>query len=331
MPVQITILGLGQTGASIGLALAKVKEQVTRIGNDRDPGIARQAEKAGAVDKTVINLPTAVREADVVILALPVDEIRETIEVIAQDLKPGSVLIDTSSAQSTVMSWAQELLPGEDRYFIALTPSQNPTYMMETETGVANAHADLFQNSLMLISSPPGIDDSALTLATNLTQILGATALFTDPLEAEGLLATSRLMPELVSTALVNAAAVQPGWREARKLAGHAFAQATEPVLHPEESKALGQAALLNADNTVRVLNAVIDELSRLRDEIAGQDAEAVRTRLENARAARELWENQRQSANWEPKAVQGPRLPTGGEVIGRLFGLRPKKDKDKK
>jgi ketopantoate reductase len=35
MPLKITILGLGQVGASIGLALAKVKDQAVRVGNDR--------------------------------------------------------------------------------------------------------------------------------------------------------------------------------------------------------------------------------------------------------------------------------------------------------
>ena len=126
MPIQITIIGLGQIGASIGLALAKIKDQAIRIGNDREPGIARQAEKSGAVDKTMINLPSAVKDADIVILALPVDEIRETMEVIAQDLKPGVVLIDTSPVQGGLLQWAQELLPGNDRYFVALTPSLNP-------------------------------------------------------------------------------------------------------------------------------------------------------------------------------------------------------------
>jgi prephenate dehydrogenase len=329
MPVQITILGLGQVGASIGLALAKVKDQVYRIGNDREPGITRQAEKAGAVDKTIINLPSAVREADVVILALPVDEIRETIEVIAQDLKAGSVLIDTSPAQLTFMNWAKELLPGEDRYFVTITPSLNPAYLLNMETGMASAHADLFQNSMMMISTPPGIDESALTLATNLTQILGATPLFTDAVEAEGLITTARLLPTLAAAALVNATTGQPGWREARKLAGPAFAKATEPIMHPEESKVMGKAALLTAENSVRMLDALIAELRSLRDEISGQEEEAVQTRLQNAREARELWENQRISANWDPKLPQ--HLPTGGEVIGRLFGLRPKKDKDNK
>ena len=73
MTVQVTILGLGQIGASIGLALGEHKDLVRRIGNDTEPKIARRAEKMGAIDHVIFNLPSAVRHADLVILALPVD------------------------------------------------------------------------------------------------------------------------------------------------------------------------------------------------------------------------------------------------------------------
>ena len=227
------------------------------------------------------------------------------------------------------MQWAKELLPDDDRYFAALTPGLNPAYLDEFGNGVESAHADLFQNSLMLITTQPGIDESAITLATNLTQILGSTPMFTDPVEADGLTAYSHVLPRLVASALVNATTDQPGWREARKMAGNTYAQTTAVVLHPEENKALGMTALLNADNTVRMLDAVIDELHMLRDAISAQDAALLQQRMEHARDQRDLWMKQRLSADWEPKT--NVRLPTGGEVIGKLFGVRPKKDKDQK
>ena len=52
--------------------------------------------------------------------------------------------------------------------------------------------------------------------------------------------------------------------------------------------------------------------------------------RLEHALQSRLEWWDQRQTASWEPKAGQDVHMPTGGEVIGRLFGIRPKKDKEK-
>lgn len=330
MPVQITILGLGRLGASIGLGLAKIKDQAVRIGNDREPGIMRQAEKMGAVDKTMINLPSAVKDADVVILALPVDEIRETIAVIAEDLKPGCVLVDTSPIKGAVMDWAKELVTGEDRYFVSLTPSLNPAYLLDTSDSTDNARADLFQNSLMLITSQPGIDESAITLATNLVQILGATPLFADVVEADGLMAYTLLLPQLISAALVNTTIDQSGWREARKMAGRNYAWTTEAVLHQVERKELGKSVLCNADNTVRVLNQMIAELTVLRDAISGKDEALLQTRLAHAVDGRETWLAQRRASDWEPKS-QSSRLPIGGQVLGRLFGLRPKKDDSKK
>ena len=65
MAVQLTIVGLGQIGTSVGLALADQTELVYRRGHDREHSAARRAEKMGALDKVSINLPSAVSEADI--------------------------------------------------------------------------------------------------------------------------------------------------------------------------------------------------------------------------------------------------------------------------
>ena len=67
--VKITIIGLGQVGASIGLALKGQTHQVQRVGHDPDPLLAREAVKLGALDKASINLPSSVDNADIIILA----------------------------------------------------------------------------------------------------------------------------------------------------------------------------------------------------------------------------------------------------------------------
>jgi len=327
MTIKVSLLGLNRTGASIGLALASMKEQLVRVGNDREHGIARLAEKMGAIDKLVVNLHAAVEDADIVILALPVDQIQNTLEVIASDLKAGCVVVDTSPVKSGVAQWAREVLPAE-RYFISLTPSLSTTALLDDDNGVESARADLFKDGLMLITSPPGTDESALNLANNLTKILGATALYSDIAESDGLLAATHLLPSLVSAALINATTDQPGWREARKVASRSYASATEPALHMLEETNLGQAALMNAENTARMIDAVIDELGRLRDALIRKDSDQVEERLQHAQEARRQWWVQRQKGDWEPRPDKDVKMPTGGEIFGRLFGFRPKKDK---
>lgn len=99
MPVKITIIGLGQIGASIGLALAEHKDRVVTVGHDKEYSLEQRAKKLGAVNETNHNLPSSVENADLVILALPVNEIRETLGHIAQDLRKDAVVVETSPSK----------------------------------------------------------------------------------------------------------------------------------------------------------------------------------------------------------------------------------------
>lgn len=128
MTVQITVIGLGQIGTSIGLALETQKERILRVGHEKRSEVAREAEKTGAFDKIINNLHAAVENADIVILAVHEDQIRGTLEQIAADLKEGSVVMDTSTNMVKVGAWAKELLPA-DRYFVTISPTINPHYM----------------------------------------------------------------------------------------------------------------------------------------------------------------------------------------------------------
>src|SRR3990172_1278709 len=164
MAVQVTIIGLGQIGTSIGLALAEHKQILHRVGHDRDLGIARRAEKRGAPDKVMITLPAAVREADLVILSLPIDQIRETLSLIGQDLKESAVVMDTGPVKEVVASWAKELLP-EGRHYVGLTPVLNPVYLHDLDSGLNAAHPDLFRGGLVAIVSPPRVPPPATQTA----------------------------------------------------------------------------------------------------------------------------------------------------------------------
>ncbi len=192
MTIQITIIGTGRIGTSIGLALADETEQLYRVGHDRENGYANHAQKMGAFDKTPINLHAAVKDADIVVLAIPVDEIYETLRQIVDDLKAEAVVIDTSAIKSTVSAWAKELLP-ENVDFLTMALTLNPEHLLDGKTGVESAHADLFKKSLAVITSPHKTSEAALTLTTNLAVLLGSRPFFVDEAEYEGLICRQRI------------------------------------------------------------------------------------------------------------------------------------------
>jgi len=326
MSVQITIVGLGQIGASVGLALGDHRELVRRVGHDRDFGIARRAEKMGALDKVVVNLPSAVREADLVLLALPIDQMRDTLAVIREDLKEGVVVMDTGPVKEIVAAWAAEILPPE-RYYVGLTPVINPAYLHEVDTGVEAAHPDLFRNGLMSIIAPRETPSEAIKLAADLTRLLGATPLFADPLEMDGLMAATQTLPQLMAAALLTVTIDQPGWREGRKIAGRSYAETTISITHPTEAATLRAAALFNRENVLRVLDGLIASLQSIRNDIHTQDAKALDERLARARRGREEWLKQRTAANWLEEDLPPAETPTSSEWFGRLLGIRKKRD----
>lgn len=325
MTVQITIVGLGQIGTSIGLALAEHPELLRRVGHDRDFNIARRAEKLGALDKVMFNLPASVREADLVLLSLPLDQLRETMAIIAPELKEGAVVMDTCPVKEVVSAWAGELLPA-GRHYVGLTPVINPAYLHATESGVEAAHADLFRGGLVAIVAPARTSSEAIKLAADLTRLFGANPLFADPLEMDGLMATTHLLPQLLAAALVNATVDQPGWREARKVAGRAYAEVTGPVVHLGEPKALRSSVMLNRENVLRVMDSAIAALQSLRSAIEAQSNEALEERLERARVGREKWFAERMRGEWiSSEATPAREYDTPSNVFGRMLGLRQK------
>jgi prephenate dehydrogenase len=327
MPVNITIIGLGQIGGSIGLALANQKQLLTRRGHDLKIDVAKEAMKAGAIDHMDINLPASVEEADIIILALPFDQIHETLKVIADCLKDGAVVMDTGPAKQPVMAWVKELLP-EGRHYVGLTPVLNPNYLYEWETGFASAKADLFNNSVIGIVSSPGTPSDAIKLGFDLVKLLGATPFFTDPMEIDGLMATTHALPQLLATFLINTTYGKPGWRDARKLAGRPFAHATIAT-QMDTPQALALYTKLNQENINRVIDILIAGLDDIKQHITDDDETSLAVLFEKARQGQEHWQQERQAFHWaDENMTSDAKAPTTGEIFGRFIGLGQKRSK---
>jgi prephenate dehydrogenase len=321
MSVQITIVGLGQIGSSIGLALKAREVNVHRVGHDKDPQAGKEAQRIGAVDDVKYNLPSSVREAKIVILALPLAEVRETLRVIAPDLQEGTLVLDTAPSKATVATWAKELLPG-GRYYIGLTPAINPEYLHGTEFGVKAARADLFEKGVMVVNAPMGTPGNVFNLTMELVGLLGAMPLLMDTTEADGIYSGMHVLPQLAAAALLDMTVDRPGWQEARKIAGRPYASVTAGAAYHDDVLSLAETALENRENVVRLLNAYITSLINLRDEIDDNDRESVLTRLSGAWKGRVRWLDERVAAEWLKGEAQQIDAPSFGDRVNQmLFG----------
>jgi prephenate dehydrogenase len=322
MSTQITIIGLGQIGASIGMALKDKKTSLHRVGYDKDQGVARDAETQGVVDQ-IKGLPEAIQEADIVLLCLPLGEMRTMLQKIGLRLKENAIVMDTAPLKSSMIEWTKATLPA-GRFYIGLVPAVTMEAVSAPEMGFKAARPDLFKNTVMVVDAPPGTPYEVEQLAMNFARLLNAKPMLADFAESDGLMTTAHLLPQLTSAALVDATIDQPGWAEARKLAGRPYVEVTGGLAYYDDPASLKEAALANRPAIIHALDVLMASLKGMRDDIEKGDEEALKDRLGQAFDARERWLNERGAAEWLREGGDAQELPELGEqILQTLFGSR--------
>ncbi|HNR02536.1 MAG TPA: prephenate dehydrogenase/arogenate dehydrogenase family protein [Anaerolineaceae bacterium] len=325
MSPQIAIIGLNQVGASIGLALREHKEKITRIGHDADTALMRKLEKEGVIDKTHASLKDAVRGADLVILSLPTDLLKDALGLTAGVITPDTVVICVSVIAKAVYEWAREVLP-QKQPFIVLQPVLHPERLRDWEDNLSSVHANLFENCQMLVVTDTDTQGKAFQMANDLCALLKAKPYFTESMEADGIMARVEQLPKLSAVAMLSMLVEKPGWDDSRKMANRAFFRMASNSTLYDEQEYFGISSLMNKENITRALDDLIAALTELRDMINEEDEEGLRKVQKSARQGYETWYKQRVSGEWD-KAEEMPEVLERG-IINRLFGGKPDKKK---
>jgi len=299
---RITIIGTGCIGTSIGLALRQSPdaEHLEIVGHDREPGRARQGKADGAFDRTDFNLDLALNGARLVILAVPLANLREALADVGRLLPPqsGVVVTDTAPLKVPVMAWAEELLP-PGAHFVGAAPFLAPGVGgWEPLENVHDARADLFDRAVYAITARPDDHPSAVRAVANLALVLGAEPFYMDPMEHDAARVMVSGVPDVLATALFQATAAAPGWAEVRRAAGRAFATATAATAGDAASRRM--LALLGQETLLRGLDAVLERVQALRETIAQGDAEALERAFASTAQARAYWMVESSERVWD-------------------------------
>ena len=197
---RLALIGLGQIGGSIGLALAPRAERVPRAasgfwraGFDLDREMLDAARAAGAIDEIAPSLEAACAGAELAVLATPVDALPALIEAAAAALPAGAVLMDTGSARAGVT-------PALERAAARGIRALGGHPIAGTEArGFAAARGDLFDGAPFVLCR---IGDAVPDLVLELVHDLGARAIEVDPAAHDRGLARTSHLPYLVACAL---------------------------------------------------------------------------------------------------------------------------------
>lgn len=312
----ISIIGLGNTGTTVGLALQRTPGDFDIVGHDKSGSAEQNARKLNAVTRSEWNLHRACEGASMIVLALPLTEIGETLGLIEEDLAPNTLVLVLSSLFEPAARAAAQALPKHDRVVVGYPV---------TLGGAGAAAGDALVGRSFALAAGPQTNPAAMELASDFVERVGAKPHFMDPLEHDGILAGVDQLPQLVGALLMNVSAAAPGWREAQQLAGRRFAEATDVG---DNAGQIFAALMDNRANVARRLADFQRELERWRALIeAGSDAgtdgaepHPLLAALQEAVEARARWEAAAQRGDWEGRPGAADAAESGGGMFRQLF-----------
>jgi prephenate dehydrogenase len=196
---QITIIGTGLIGGSLGLALRKNGFRGKIVGCDR-PKVLARAKRMGAIHDGVADTVQAVQGSDLVILSTPVIGIVELIGRLSPHLSPSALLTDVGSTKAAIVARAQYVFG--DKAPLRFLPG-HPMAGKEN-SGVESADPDLFRGAVWFVTPLPGQKIKAGVVAEYLRWIkkVGAKISVLNPVEHDELCAWISPVPQMISTAL---------------------------------------------------------------------------------------------------------------------------------
>jgi len=280
---RLAIVGVGLIGGSLARALrhAGFVDHITGIGRGREN--LERALELGVVDIFSQDIATGVKDADVVVVAVPMGMYDQVFSAMADHLKEGCIVSDAGSTKQHAIEAAIRCLPDTSRFVPA-----HPIAGTE-QSGVEASFAELFTSRSCILTPGPGTEANALQLVEQMWQAAGSHVVHMDAATHDDLLAGVSHLPHIAAFALVNAvrsaktdnfdpfAFAAGGFRDFTRIASS----------HPQMWRDI---ALCNRDALLGKIDALQAELASLRDSLDRRDADALGKEFSAAKEARDRW-----------------------------------------
>jgi cyclohexadieny/prephenate dehydrogenase len=278
---RVAIIGLGLIGSSLARVIREKRLARELVGSDASEAVVRRAGEIGLCDRHTIDAGAAVKEADCVIICVPVGAYDALGQIIAPHLKPGAIVTDVGSVKQPVIRDLGPLLPQG----VHLVPG-HPIAGTE-KSGPDAGFATLFDGRWAILTPPPGTSEAAVEKVASLWRAAGS---MVDTMEAahhDMVLAITSHLPHLIAYTIVGTATdlesslqsevikySASGFRDFTRIA------ASDPIMWRD-------ILLNNREAVLEMLQRFTEDLTALQRAIRWGEGETLRALFERTRAIR--------------------------------------------
>lgn len=284
MPFQkVTVIGVGLLGGSLGLALRSRRLAVHVWGAVRQERVVAEVEAAGVVDRATTNLAEAVRDADLVVLCVPVGGMAAIAEAIRPHLKPGTVVTDVGSVKESVVGRVEPIMEAAGAWFVGSHPMAG-----SEKAGFTAARDDLFSGAVCVVTPTAKSHLPAVTRVEELWRSVGASVLTLSPYQHDELVSRASHLPHVVAAGLANYVLSPAHAPTGNRLCATGFRDTTR--IASSSPELWRDIALANRSHLARALGVLIADLQDVHRALAENDARAVGDFFETAKKRRDTW-----------------------------------------
>jgi len=276
---HLVVIGTGLIGGSVALALKRAGcvERITGVG--RSVENLEEAVRLGVIDGFEHDIATAVADADMVLVAVPVAACDQVFSALAKSLPDTAIVTDAGSTKQSVMVSAEKHL----KYVSQFVPA-HPIAGTE-HSGAAAAFAELFEDKKCILTPSKQTDAKALQQVQLMWEAVGSRVTMMSAAEHDDVLAAVSHLPHLAAFAIVNAVGKSD---HAFRFAAGGFRDFTRIASSSPEM--WRDIALCNQRAIVDKIDALQEELSALRDALNAHDGDALLGKFTSAKQARDTW-----------------------------------------
>ncbi len=197
---RIALIGIGLIGSSLARVIRREGLAGEIVVSTRSRETLARAEALGLGDRYEESAAEAARDADLVIVSVPVGASETVAREIAPALKEGAIVTDVGSTKASVIAQMQPHLPPHV-HFIPGHP------LAGTEkSGPDAGFAELFTNRWCILTPPDGTDPAAIGKLAAFWRACGSNIDTMDPQHHDMVLAMVSHLPHIIAYNIVGTA-----------------------------------------------------------------------------------------------------------------------------
>ena len=279
---RLAIIGVGLIGGSLALALKKTGMVEEVVAYSRTKSVRDEALTLGLIDRAANSVADAVKDADMVFLAVPMTAMATVLTELKDHIKADTIITDGGSAKGQLVELARTILSAEQ--FSQFVPG-HPIAGTE-KSGPAAAFATLYQDHRVVLTPVDETDPKALATVRSMWQATGAEVFEMDVQHHDVVLAATSHLPHVLAFNLVGMLAERDDGDEVLRYAAGGFKDFSR--IASSDPAMWRDICLTNSEAILALIEQYQQGLSQLNQAIKDQDGDALMTVFKRAKQARD-------------------------------------------